>query len=126
MIIINLKSSRGEIYVANLNALKDFSGVFNLLDFGPIPWQAAEIIGCLLDTELQSHRVTELQSDKHPRVLSVRVGEIFLCLISINSPTRFARRGIILKCNCLYQSLWYSCNFKINTSFSTHNPPLSN
>jgi hypothetical protein len=25
------------------------------------------------------------------------VGEIFLCLISINSLTRFARRGIILK-----------------------------
>ena len=42
----------------------------------------------------QSHRVTEWQSDKHSRVLSIWVGEIFLCLISINSPTRFARRGI--------------------------------
>ena len=28
------------------------------------------------------------------RVLSIRVGEIFLCLILIISPTRFARRGI--------------------------------
>ena len=40
------------------------------------------------------HRVTESQSYRHPRVLSIRVGEIFLCLISINSPTRFARSGI--------------------------------
>ena len=37
--------------------------------FGPIPWQAAEIIGGLL--------ATELQSDRHSRVLSIRVGEIF-------------------------------------------------
>ena len=44
-------------------------------------------------TELQSYRVTESQSDRRPRV---QVGEIFLCLISINSPTRFARRGITL------------------------------
>ena len=36
------------------------------------------------------HRVTE----SRPMVPSIRVGEIFLCLISINSPTRFARRGI--------------------------------
>ena len=43
----------------------------------------------------QSDRVTELQSYKHPRVLSIRVGEICLCLISINSPTRLARRGMI-------------------------------
>ena len=41
------------------------------------------------------HRVTESQSHRHPRVLSIRVGEIFLCLISINSPTRFAHRGIM-------------------------------
>ena len=40
-------------------------------------------------------RVTELQSYKHPRVPSIQVGDIFLCLISINYPTRFARRGII-------------------------------
>ena len=33
-------------------------------------------------------------SHRHPRVLSIRVGEIFLCLISINSPTHFDRRGI--------------------------------
>ena len=39
--------------------------------FGPIPWQAAEIIGGLLATESQSHRVTELQSYRHPRVLSI-------------------------------------------------------
>ena len=64
-------------------------------NFGPIPWQAAEIIGGLLATESQSHRVTESQSNRHPRVLSIRVGEKFFCLISINSPTRFARRGII-------------------------------
>ena len=38
--------------------------------------------------------MTEWQSDRHSMVLSIRVGEIFLCLISINSPTRFARRGI--------------------------------
>ena len=49
--------------------------------FGPIPWQAAEIIGGLLSTESQSDRVTE----SHPRVPSIRVGEIFLCLISIYS-----------------------------------------
>ena len=30
-------------------------------------------------------RVAESQSDRHPRVLSIWVGEIFLCLISINS-----------------------------------------
>ena len=35
--------------------------------------------------------MTELQSYRHP---SIRVSEIFLCLISINSPTRFACRGI--------------------------------
>ena len=40
------------------------------------------------------HRMTELQSDRHPRVLSLRVGEIFLCLISIISLIRFARKGI--------------------------------
>ena len=28
-------------------------------------------------------------------IILIRVGEIFLCLISINSPARFARRGII-------------------------------
>ena len=36
-------------------------------------------------------RVTESQSDRYSRVLS---GWNFLCLISINSPTRFTRRGI--------------------------------
>ena len=29
----------------------------------------------------------------------IRVGEIFLCLISINSPTCFARKGIIILLN---------------------------
>ena len=33
-------------------------------NFGPIPGQAAEIIGGLLSTELQSYRVTESQSDR--------------------------------------------------------------
>ena len=42
----------------------------------------------------QSYRVTESQSYRHPRVISILVGEIFLCLISINSSTRFAGRGI--------------------------------
>ena len=41
---------------------------------------------------LQSYRVTELQT---PKGTQFQVGEIFLCLISINSPTCFARRGII-------------------------------
>ena len=35
-------------------------------------------------------RVTESQIDRHPRELSIQVGEIFLCLISINSLTHFA------------------------------------
>ena len=43
---------------------------------------------------LIGHRVTEWQSDRHPRILSKWVGEIFFCLISINSPTPFAHRGI--------------------------------
>ena len=34
------------------------------------------------------------ESDRHPRVLSIRVGETFLCLNSINFPARFACRGI--------------------------------
>ena len=46
-------------------------------------------------TESQSHRVTESQSDRvTPLPLPIRVGENFLCPFSINSPTRFARRGI--------------------------------
>ena len=46
-------------------------------------------------TEWQSHRVTESQSDRvTPLPLPIRVDEIFLCPFSINSPTRFARRGI--------------------------------
>ena len=35
--------------------------VGNVENFGPIPWQAAEIIGGLLATELQSDRVTDTQ-----------------------------------------------------------------
>ena len=54
-------------------------------NFGPIPWQAAEII-----------LATESQSDRHPRVLSIRVGEIFCCLLSINLPTRFACSKVYL------------------------------
>ena len=58
-------------------------------------WQSYRVTEWQSDrvTELQSDIVTEWQSDRHPRVLSIRVGEIFLCLISINSPTRFACRG---------------------------------
>ena len=43
--------------------------------------------------------ITESESDRHPRVLSIRVGEIYLCLISINSITRFACREINFKLN---------------------------
>ena len=42
------------------------------------------IAGCWDDWGFIGHRITV-----HPRV-----SEIFLCLISINFPTRFARRGI--------------------------------
>ena len=38
---------------------------------------------------------SELQSDRHPSVLSIWVGIIFLCLIAIYSPARFTCRGII-------------------------------
>ena len=38
---------------------------------------------------------TESKSDRHPSVPSIRMGEIILGLISINSTTRFAPRGII-------------------------------
>ena len=47
----------------------------------------------------QNGLMLKLQSHRHPRVLSIRVGKNFLCLISINSPTRFARSGITLKNN---------------------------
>ena len=57
-------------------------------NFGPNGWKAAELLDRLFTTEWQSHRVT-------PLPLPIRVGEIFLCQFSINSPTRFARRGII-------------------------------
>ena len=50
--------------------------------------------GLIKKNNIIGDRVTESQSDRHSRVPSIRVGEIFLCLISINSPTRFARRGI--------------------------------
>ena len=46
-------------------------------------------------TESQSHWVTVSQCHRHPRVLSIRVGEIFLCLISLNYFTPFARRGTL-------------------------------
>jgi hypothetical protein len=42
-----------------------------------------------------AHRVTEWQSHRvTPLLLPIRVGEIFVCPFLINSPTRFARRGI--------------------------------
>ena len=44
-------------------------------NFGPIPWQAAEIIGSLLVSEWQSYRVTELQSYKVTELQSDRVTE---------------------------------------------------
>ena len=54
-------------------------------------------------------RVTELQSDRHPRVLSIWVGEIFLCLISLNSPTAIARRGKNMGlCSTLNPNIKYS------------------
>ena len=55
-----------------------------LKNFGQIPRQAAELIGGLLATELQS-----------TQGYSVYGWMIFLCPISINSPTRLAGRGIM-------------------------------
>ena len=46
-------------------------------------------------TESQSHRVTESQS--HATSTPYTGGWNFLCPFSINSPTRFARRGINLR-----------------------------
>ena len=37
--------------------------------------------------------MTESQSHRHPRVLRIPVGEIFLCLISINSPYMLRSQG---------------------------------
>ena len=68
-----------------------FQVVFVPLEFWPNP-----MAGCWDNWGFIRHRVTEWQSDRHPSVLSIRVGEIFLCLTSINSPTRFACRGITL------------------------------
>ena len=57
-------------------------------NFGPIPWQAAEIIGGLLATESQSHRVTDTQG--YPVY-----GWVKFCVPGFAKlPTRFARRGI--------------------------------
>ena len=64
---INIKLSRGEICVANIKAACEwceFGQVLKLAickNFGPIAWQAAEIIGGLLATESQSDRVTDTQ-----------------------------------------------------------------
>ena len=52
-------------------------------------------------TESQSHRVTELQTPKGTQHTSEWS---FLCLISINSPTRFACRGI--KLNSKLNAQW--------------------
>ena len=51
---------------------------------------------------------TESQSHRHPRALSIQVGEIFLCLISTNSPTRYAHRGIIMLCKKTVNKHWFS------------------
>ena len=51
--------------------------------FGPIPWQAAEIIGGLLSTESQTPKGTQYTGRWN-----------FLCLISINAPTHFFHWGI--------------------------------
>ena len=64
----------------------------DLKKFRPNP-----MAGCWDNWGFICHRVTELQSYRHPRVLSIRVGEIFLWEIVINSPTRFACRGIRLR-----------------------------
>ena len=52
----------------------------------PCKWCESEYLINLITIESQSYR--------HPRVLSIWVGEIFLCLISINSHTGFACRWI--------------------------------
>ena len=44
-------------------------------------------------TEFQSDRGTKSQSYRHPRVLSIRVGEIFLCLISNKLPYSLHLQG---------------------------------
>ena len=63
------------------------------------------------------HRVTESQTPK-----GTQVGEIFWCLISINSPTRFARRGIKMSNSIQFKHC--ICFFEIypdfdNTDFKT-------
>ena len=114
------KLSRGEICVqisrppANGVSLDSKYGPFVKADCNSPKWADSEIIG---------HRVTEWQSDRYPRVLNTRVGEIFVCLISINSltlfahrginsPTRFARRGVIKRKLCKY------CIFLLNIAYS--------
>ena len=55
--------------------------------------------GRLLASESQSDRVTDTQEYS-----IYGGGEIFLCLISINSPTHFAGRGITLKANVIIRT----------------------
>ena len=60
-------------------------------------WKTAEIWPMLKFFWSESFKILfQCRSflNRHPRVLSIQVGEIFLCLFSINSPTRFARRRI--------------------------------
>ena len=67
-------------------------------NFGPNGWKAAELLDRLLHTESQSYRVTELQSyrvtESHHFHSLYRWVNFFLCPFSINSPPRFAHRGI--------------------------------
>ena len=54
-------AQNGQILKIFWSELIEFGVIFTKTYLGPIPWQAAEIIGGLLATELQSDRVTDTQ-----------------------------------------------------------------
>ena len=79
-------------------------------------------------TEWQSHRVTESQSHRvTPLPLPIRVGESFLCPFLINSPTRFARRGINKKthsyCMAAFKKSLHVTYIKFKFSFEHYFDP---
>ena len=72
-------------------------------------------------TESQNYRVTDTQGYS---LLSIWVGEHFLCLISINSPTRFARRWIIKLLFAIRLFICPSLTIKANPVKTTSTLPL--
>ena len=110
-------------------------------NFGPIPWQAAEIIGGLLETESQSDRVTEWQTlkgtqytgggnifvpdfNKLPYSLRSQgddtdghitqwLMDIFLCCC------RRPEKRILDTCSTISTRRWSSSRRKIDLNFST-------